>query len=497
MSRWVHPLGRLASVLAGLGLAGCAVGPNYKAPATPPKAAGPFVSSAPASSSPDALPANWWRLYDDPVLDRLVQEALVENNDLKVAAANLANAEALVAQARAGLFPSTDLTAGADYGKSSNSSLSSAGASGSSGSSNGASGFRTQPSWFYSTGFSAAYQLDLFGQIRRTIEAARANAEAERAAEDAVRITVAAETAAAYANACGYAEQVAVAQRSLRVVQDGYDIAVRQRDAGSLSDFDVERQGALLEQSRAAVSPLEGQRRAALFELAALLGKAPADAPAEAAACRAPPRLNWPLPVGDGAALLKRRPDIREADRQLASATAKIGVATAALYPSVTLGGSITAGSTRTSQIFNNASLSYSAGPLISWTFPNTLVALAQIRQARATASGALASFDSTVVQALKETEQALTGYAAELDRHTALAAARDHANQAYKLAHIQYQAGTASYLDLLTTETTLVNAEQALAASDQALSTDQVTVFQALGGGWENAPPVTAPKVG
>lgn len=483
-----------ALVLASLALAGCAVGPDYAPAPSPPHAAGPFVSSAPAGASAEALPANWWRLYDDPILDRLVLEALRENDDLKVAAANLANAEALVSEARAGLFPSTGFTADANFGKSSSSSI---GSSSSGGSTSGGSGFRTEPKWFYATGFSAAYQVDLFGQVRRSIQSARANAEAEQAAEDAVRVTVAAETAAAYANACGYAQQIAVARRSLGIVQDSYDIAVRQRDAGALSDFEVARQGTLLEQTRAAIPPLEDQRRAALFELAALLGKAPADAPPEAAACQTPPRLSQALPVGDGAALLRRRPDVRQADRQLASATARIGVATATLYPSVTLGGSITAGSTRPSQMFNNTSLSYNVGPLISWTFPNTLVALAQIRQAKAVASGAVANFDSTVVQALKEAEQALSAYSAELDRHAALATAHNHAELAFKLAQLQYQAGTLSYLDLLTTQTTLVVVEQSLSASDQTLSSDQVKVFQALGGGWEDAPAVVTPKVG
>jgi NodT family efflux transporter outer membrane factor (OMF) lipoprotein len=473
-------------VLSALALSACAVGPNYTPPKTPPTAAGGFMSDTAASATSQPLPPNWWRLYNDPVLDRLVREALTENNDLKVAAANLANAEALVSQARAGLFPTTDLSAGATYkrGDTTNRQISTSTAAPTS-------------NWLYTTGFTTAYQVDLFGQVRRTIEAARASAEAERAAEDAVRITVAAETAGAYANVCGYAQQVAVARHSLRVVQDSYDIAVRQRDAGALSDFDVARQATLLEQARATLAPLEGQRRAALFELAALLGKTPAEAPADAAACQTPPRLSQPLPVGDGAALLKRRPDVRQADRQLAAATAKIGVAVADLYPSITLGGTVSAGATRPSQLFNSASISYSAGPLISWTFPNTLVALAQIRAAKATASGALASFDGAVVQALKEAEQALTAYAAELDRHTALSAARDHADEAFRLAKVQYDAGTASYLDLLTAETTTVGAEQALAASDQALSTDQVAVFQALGGGWEGAPAVTSPKVG
>jgi NodT family efflux transporter outer membrane factor (OMF) lipoprotein len=478
---------RAVALLAASTLASCAVGPNYHAPATPPTASQPFVSTAPASSTASSLPPDWWRLYDDPVLDRLVREALAENDDLKVAAANLANAEALVSQARAGLFPSTSVDASVTRERSATA----------------ASGFssiaatKSPALTAYSTGFTAAYQIDLFGQIRRSIEAAKANAAAEAAAQDAVRVTVVAETAAAYANVCGYAEQAEVARHSLRVVQDGYDIAVRQRNAGALSDFDLARQATLLEQARAAVPTFEGQRRAALFELTALLGKTPAEAPADAAACTTPPKVKQPLPVGDGAALLKRRPDIREADRTLASATAKIGVATAGLYPSISLGGSISGAATQPSQIFHYNAVAYSFGPLISWTFPNTLVALAQIRQAKATASGALASFDSTVVQALKETEQALTTYAAELERHSALAAARDHANEAFRLAKVQYHAGTASYLDLLTAETTLVTAEQALAASDQLLSTDQVAVFQALGGGWENAPPVVAPKVG
>jgi NodT family efflux transporter outer membrane factor (OMF) lipoprotein len=476
----------LSIVAAGsLGLSDCAVGPSYVAPKTDTSAAGPFVSAAPSSAASQPTPADWWRLYQDPVLDRLVREALVENNDLKVAAANLANANAVVSQARAGLFPSTDLTAAAGYGRSGTADLVAA-----------LTGTKAKAGWGYSTGFSAAYQIDLFGQIRRSIEAAKANAQAYEAVEDAVRVTVAGETAAAYANVCGYAQQAAVARHSLRLVQDSYDLTVVQRDAGSASDFDVARAATLMQQARAAIPTLDGQRRAALFELTALLGKTPAQAPADAAACQTPPRLNQPLPVGDGAALLRRRPDVRQAERRLASATANIGVAIASLYPSVSLGGAINAGAAKPSQMFNYGSVSYSAGPLISWTFPNTLVALAQIRQARAAASGALAGFDSTVLRALKEAEQALTAYAAELDRHAALANARDRADEAYRLAKIQFDAGAASYLDLLSAETTLVAAEQALAASDQQISSDQVAVFQALGGGWEDAPVVTPPAI-
>jgi len=476
-------------VLAGLAtlLNACAVGPRYRLPSTPAQGQGAFVSSTPAAAVAQPLPAGWWRLYNDPVLDRLVQRALVENQDLKVAAANLAYAQALLSEARAGRYPSTDLTAGPSYGRTST---------------QVAAGQPATLTW--AADFTAAYQVDLFGRVKRTIEAAAASADAVAATEDAVRVTVAAQTAGAYANICGYGHQIDVARRSVLVVQQAYDIAVRERDAGAISDFEVEREAALLDQAKAAIAPLDGQRRSALFTLAALVGVTPREVPADAAQCVTPPILTQPLPVGDGAALLRRRPDVRESERQLAAATARIGVATADLYPTVTLSGSVGSAATTFSGLFTRSALSYGVAgntpatqPLISWSFPNISVARAHIRETTAQASAALASFDGTVLTALKETEQALAAYGAELDHHAELAAARDHANAALRLADIQYKAGVSSFLDLLTTQQTAVSAEQAVAASDQALSTDQVAVFQALGGGWENAPKVIAPPIG
>jgi NodT family efflux transporter outer membrane factor (OMF) lipoprotein len=460
-------------------LSACVVGPHYRPPATPTAAQGAFVSTG-AGGVDQPLPPMWWRLYQDPVLDRLVQQALVENQNLKVAAANLAYAQALLDEAKAGRYPSTSLSAGPSYGRSGTSLLVGAPAA-----------------WAYTAGFTASYQVDLFGRIRRTIEQASANVQATRDAEDVARVTVAAATAGAYANICGLGEQLDVASRSLGVVQQTYDITVRQRDAGGLSDFDVARQGVLLEQARATLAPLDGQRRSALFALAALIGKTPAEVPAEAAACRVPPRLARPLPAGDGAALLRRRPDIREAERTVAADTAGIGVAVANLYPTVTLGGSVSSAAGQLGQLFSYPTTSYGVGPLISWTFPNLTVSLAQIAQARAQTSAAIAAFDGVVLQALQETEQAMAMLATELDHNRALAAAAANADQALRLAQIQYQAGTASGLDQLTAEQTKIAADQAVAASDQTIADDQVAVFQALGGGWEDAPPVAAPKVG
>ncbi len=480
-----HHLARLG-LIGVLALAGCEVGPRYVAPGTASTAAQPFVSATPdVAASGQPLPAEWWRLYDDPVLDRLVPAALAENADLKTAQANLIYAQGLLDEARVGLFPSTDLSAGATYGKSfAAAPLSSVG------------GAAVKPRWGFTGGFSAAYQLDLYGRIRRGIEAARANAQAAADAENVVRVTVAAETTNAYANVCAYAEQAAVARHSVSVLRQGYDILVTERSLGAVSDLDVARQATLLDQALSTIPTLEGQRRAALFELAALVGRTPADIPADAAACATPPRIARVLPVGDGAALLRRRPDVREAERNVAAATARIGVATADLYPTISLTGAVNSAAGSLGGLGSANAISYALGPLLTWSFPNILAARAHIRETTAQTSAAIASFDSTVLTALRDTETALTAYGGELNRHAALASARENANRAFALAQIQNRAGSLSFLDLLTAETTLVSADQQLAQSDQAVANDQVAVFQALGGGWEDAPVVVPPPV-
>ena len=239
-------------------------------------------------------------------------------------------------------------------------------------------------------------------------------------------------------------------------------------------------------QVHAAIPPLEGQRRAALFELSALLGKTPAEAPVTTNACVTPPHLAIVMPIGDGAALLRRRSDIREADRKLAAALTEVGVATADLFPRVTLSGFYGGVSNQISLLGFNSGLALGLGPAISWSFPNLAGPLARLAQAHARASGALSNFNSVVLQALKETEQALTAYRAELDHHADVATARAEARQELNLAQGQFAAGQISDLDLLTSEETYIGADEAVADSDAALVQDQIGVFKALGGGWQ-----------
>jgi len=467
-----------------LAMTACAVGPNYHDPQAPPTAGAPFVSATPKVATADAPPTDWWRLYDDPALDTLVQQALTENQDLKVAAANLLRASGVLAQARAGLFPTTQLTANDLWGKSSTAELVAA-----------LGGPKAEPAWLGSGAFNVSYEVDLFGRIRRSIEAARADAAATAEAENVVRIAVAAETARAYADACAFSEQAATARRSAALSRQVMDLTQRMRDLGAKSDFDVASAAAVYDQASAAIPTFEGERRAQLFELAVLTGRPPAEISQAAAACGTPPTIKTPLPVGDGAALLRRRPDVRQAERTLAADTARIGVATADFYPTVSLTGNAATSGTSLKQIASAGSFSYQLGPLITWTFPNVLVARAEVIQSKAQASADIASFNSVVLNALKETEQALSTYDAELARHTALIAEVKDNQRAFDLAQIQLQRGSISFPDLLQTERNLEAARADLSASDQALIDDQVAVFQALGGGWEDAPTVVPPK--
>ncbi len=448
-------------------------GAGLSPPAEPAGATGGFVSTT-AAVTQAPLPDDWWVLYQDPEMNRLITQAFAANTDLKVAEANLSASRAVLENARNGLFPQTQLKTAGTYGRNPTTDeileL---------------SGRKPQTGWTYDDLLDASYELDLFGYVRRSIEAARDNAEAQAAARDDLRVTIAAETARAYGEICALGEQISVAQRALDLATRQYQIVQQRYQAGAGTEFDVTRQGVLVAQQQAALPPLQGQRQAALFELADLLGETPAQAPQEVLNCQTPPKLSAPVPVGDAAALLARRPDIREADRKYAAALAGVGVATADLFPRVTINGFYGGASNTIHTLGSNNGLAWGVGPAISWDFPNLNGKLAQLAQAKAESRAALAGYDSVVLQALTETEQALTTYESELNHNAALAQADMQAGLAFQQAQDQESAGAISALDLLTAEETLISADAALAASNGTLVQDQIGLFKALGGGW------------
>jgi NodT family efflux transporter outer membrane factor (OMF) lipoprotein len=474
--REMRPSSRFGALAALITLFGCTVGPRYEPPAPLEGTQGPLVSLTPAAETAAQPPDQWWQLYHDALLDQLLNEAFSANNDLKAAEANLSAARAVLEGARAARYPDTAIEAGGIYGRDPvTDEILELG------------GHRPANTWIFDTVLDVSYEVDLFGHVRRSIEASRADADANAAARDAIKITVAAETARAYAQICALGEELSVARHSLEVVSREAEITVERHEAGANSVFDVVRAQGLVAQVRSGIPPFEGQRRAAVFELAALLGRAPSRAPAEAQACVRPPQLDSLVPVGDGVELLRRRPDVRQAERRLAAATARIGVATADLYPRISLTGFFGGVSATFPELTTNAGRAWGVGPSIKWSFPNQASPRARVKQAKAGASAALAGFDSAVLQALKETEQSLALYGAELDRRQALADAQDQAQKAFALAHDQFLAGSLTQLELLTTEQSLIAADASVAASDAALVQDQIAVFKALGGGWRN----------
>jgi NodT family efflux transporter outer membrane factor (OMF) lipoprotein len=455
-------------------LAACRVGPDYRAPVLPPGAEKPLTSINTSAEVPAQPPDAWWKLYDDSRLDELVQEALRANRTLAAADANLAAARAVVSAANVNRYPSTAVFAGGLYGRDAvTDEILELG------------GHRPQTIWLLEDILQSAYEVDLFGRVHRAVEVANANADSVAAARDSVRVVVAAETARGYAAICALGEQVDVAYQSLAVVKHEAEITAQRNAAGANSEYDVTRSQALVAQVRSGIPELEGQRRAALFELTALLGRTPAEAPHDLEGCHTPPRVAALIPVGDGSTLLKRRPDVHQAERRLAAATAEIGVVTADLYPTIRLVGLYGGAASEVSQLNTNIGRTWGVGPTVSWTFPNMAGPRARVRQAKAEQAAALASFDQVVLTALKETEQALALYSAALDHRQSLGEARDKVQAAYRMAHDQFLAGSISSLDLLTTEQLLVSVDSAVAASDAALVQDQIAVFKALGGGW------------
>ncbi|WP_213979711.1 TolC family protein [Sphingomonas sp. dw_22] len=458
--------------LTALLLASCATGPSYVAPSPPVASAGPLIGSAsPAVSTAEAV-TDWWKLYEDPILDGLVADALAANTDIRVAVARLERAQAAFRAARADRLPQGSIDATGGYQR--------------------APEMQALPGADRETGFvdgglSVSYEVDLFGRVRRGIEAARGDAAAAQADADAVRVAIVADTTRAYVDAASAAHRLAVAKRSVALLDQSLRLTGKRVEAGRATKLDTLRIGSLRDQQAAEIPAIEAERQAALFRLATLTGRAPAELPASAGARETLPLIDRPIPVGDGAALLQRRPDVRAAERRLAADTARIGVATADLYPHIALGGSVGQTSTGFGDLLTGGPLRFLLGPLISWN-ANPSAARAKIAEARADTHASLAQFDGAVLRALEETETALSAYAKALDRRHRLVASRDQANDAARIVRARQREGQVDFLVVIDAERTAADAEARVALADARVADAQIDLFKALGGGWQSA---------
>ena len=462
---------RILAAVSALALSACAVGPNYVAPTPTAPATGPFVSSSgSAVRTAPAVEGNWWQLYQDEVLDRLVADALRANTDLRVATARLERARASLREVGADRTPQVGVGGSAQYGRLP------------AGQNFGGGG---RDNWYVDAGLDIAYEVDLFGRVSRNIEAARGDVQAAGADLEAARVAVAAETTRAYADAVSSAERLAVAERIVRLLDQSLTLMRKRERAGLNTPLDSARINALRNQRQAEIPTISAERQSALFRLATLTGRAPAELPAEVGSRRSSLRLDQPIPTGDGATLLARRPDVRAAERRLASATARIGVATADLYPRISLGGSVASTGAGFGNLFGAGPLTWLLGPLLNWSV-NQAPARARIAGAEAESRIALARFDGIVLTALEETETALTSYQRLLERRTALESARSAAQVAARITRARQREGQIDSLELLDAERTLADAEADVATADAMISRAQVNLFRALGGGWQ-----------
>lgn len=452
------------------GISACAVGPNYDSVLPDAPAQDAFVTTDSSVFTNVAPVDAWWQLYADAELDSLVEEALTANADLRAAEANLRRVEALWGEARTQRLPSAEIEAGETYSQQN-------------------FFFGTDPlsvqNNVYNAGLNIAYQVDLFGRIRRAIEAARADAEALRAATQAVRLTVVANTVRSYAAACHAGRQLAVAEESLGLQTERATLTQRLLDAGRGTRMELTTALAQLEQTRSAVPLLQTARQSALFQLAALLGRTPDAVPEPAARCTAALTVDQAIPVGDGTQLLRRRPDVLQAERQLAAATARVGVAVAGYFPSVNFNAGLGSAAQSGADLFQSETEVWNYGLNLSWSFPNITANMLRVRQAEASVDAALARFEGAWLEALRETESALVAYSNALQRQAALAQADVLSSEAAQLAQLRFEAGQLNYLDVLQAELNAVNASSTRAAMDAELSALQVDLFLALGGNW------------
>lgn len=445
--------------LATLLTSACMTAPAPPPRAAPPVALGPFAGLPTTSIAP--VPDDWWRLYDDPVLDGLVQASLAANADLRVAFANLDGARAALSQAGAARLPQTTIESGLTVdGTASQPSASS-----------------NVPTTDYDLALTASWDADLFGRLRSAALAARADADASAAALDGVRLAVVADTVLAYVDLCGATRSASVSRNVIAAQARGVEVVRDQFRAGDVSPLEVSQAATLLASAKATLPPFEAARADALYRLATLQGLAPAAAREWRIECAELPVLSGRLPVGDGAALLLRRPDVREAERRLSAAAARIGVARAELYPRLNLSGAfglLTGG------------LAATASPLLTWAFPNQAPARARLEQARATERAALAGWDVAVLRALREVESALVAQDAEARRNRALVEAEAHAEAYARRTASRVRLGEAAPLLRIDAERAFATALLQRAQSDLVRAQGQVALYRALGGGWQ-----------
>ncbi len=458
--------------------AGCTVGPDYVAP---PESSPEIWATEPAEGlAPDAeILTDWWTSLDDPLLESLLERAANANHDLRVATARVREARASYRIARSRGLPSVG--AATAYTR------------------NGISedgvglgpvaveqGLVDREEDFYEAGFDASWELDVFGGVRRARQAATARAEAAEEDRRDVLRTVLAEVARGYVELRGAQRRLDVARDNLRIQQQSLELVENKVKAGLARPLELEQARAQLAATRSTVPGFQAQVRAGAHRLGVLVGEQPGTLIEELSAVRAVPAPPAAVPVGLPSDLLRRRPDVRRAERQLAAAVADVGVAVADLYPRFMLTGAAGREAGSASDLGSGSAGTWFLSPRVTLPLFQGGRIRANIRATEARHEQAVARWEQAVLLAVEESETALIRYTRERERSRSLAEAAAASRRAVELAEVLYSRGLSDYLVVLDAQRTLNDVEDRLAVSDTAVATGLVRIYKALGGGWE-----------
>ena len=457
--------------------AGCAVGPDYRKPsvAAPVRWNGTLAGGE--TAAPDTVTV-WWRTFNDPELDSLIDRAVLSNLDLRIAQARVREARAQYGIASAALAPSADASGGDSRQQASH----------------------HQPvlgsvplpkdtpfeNEVYQGGVDASWEIDVFGGGRREVEAARAEVGASEFDRRATLMVLLGDVARNYVDVRGFQSRLAIAAENIEAQRQGLAIARDRFTHGLATDLDLEESSTLLAQTQAEVPALEAQLQASAHRLGVLLGQEPGALLAELSA-RAPiPAAPEVVPVGLPSDLILRRPDVLRAERKLAAATANIGVATSDLFPKFYLTGAAGYQSVSAGDWFSSSSSFWSIGPSVQWRIFDAGRVRAAIRVQDARQEEALAEYERTVLKAFEEVENGLVSYANEQVRRHSLEEAVASSRKSLELATRLYAGGLTDFLRVLDAERSLYDAEDRLSQSDRAISGNLVALYESLGGGWQ-----------
>lgn len=462
-------------MVSALLLGGCAaVGPDY---AGPPQTLDPehteFQSLRLQSPGVQSLylqqqPADaWWLQLKDPTLTGLIEQALQTNTDLRIALANLNAARAVLQETATGLQPSVDLSAAVERSRASIINAPQAGVN-----------------TINSASLGLAWELDVFGRVRRSIEAASSNIERSEALRDDMKRIVISDVAAAYFDLRGAQERRRVVERNINNQRETMELTIILAREGMSSQLDTARAHAQLAATQALLPTIISDQNTALNRLARLTGRVPGSLDVTLQQLASLPAMPDFIAVGDAASLIRRRPDIREAERGLASLTALTGVAVADLFPTVNFVASVGVAADSNSSLSDHSASNYAVGPGIVWNVFNRSAIRARIEQTKAATEAQLARYDGVVLQALEEVNSALIRHAQERERNRVLRESAAASREAVELVKLRYNAGVESFLDVLDAERTLLEAERELTASNIDFAQGTISLYRALGAG-------------